>query len=112
DVARLLVPGIAGQALQHVARRLPGENRHAVIGLLPDDLGVIAEALQLQRRKIAGEAFYLLQAHDVGACLFEPAEQDRQPYLDRIDVEGRDLQEGPRALAGRLRVERRSAGSL
>src|SRR6185437_175524 len=91
EIARLLVAGIARQAHQQVARRLLRQQRHAVIGALPDCLGVVAQALQLQRREIRGRAFGLLQADDVGLRLLEPGEQDRQPDLDRIDVEGGDL---------------------
>src|SRR6185437_2005061 len=91
EVARLLVAGIAGQADQHVARRHLRQQRDAVIGALTDRLGVVAEALQLQGREIRCRALGLLQADDVGLRLLEPGEQDRQPDLDRIDVDGDDL---------------------
>jgi len=33
----------------------------------------------------------LLQAHDVGLCFAQPAQQHRNPAIDPVDVESRDL---------------------
>src|SRR5438034_6434839 len=84
DIARLLVLVGAGQAAGDIARRLLREQRDAVISALPDALDPIAERLDFEPREVVAEAFYFLQAQDVGFRALQKIEEVRQPYLDRI----------------------------
>ena len=89
DIARLLVvepgqaaPSRAPAGSTTVRRRY----RRAAQRLDP-----VAERRDLEPREIVGQAFYLLQAQDVGLGALQEVEQMRQPHLDRIDVPARDF---------------------
>ena len=90
DIARLLV-GEAGQAARHVLDRMLGEQRDAVIGLLPVRLGLVAHRLELEAREGVVDALDLLEPGDVRLGLLHPGQHGVEPRLDRIDVPGGDL---------------------
>jgi hypothetical protein len=96
DVAALRVVGVARQ-------RHAGQNRLAaaredgdsVPGLLPPPYRVIARLADGIGGKFRVGGFELLQAGDVGPRRLEPLQQVRQPPLDVVDVEGRNLHAAP-----------------
>ena len=93
EIARLQIARIAGQAAPHFARRgAAREDGDAVMGALSVPDRTVAGRLDRGRgeRRVAG--LDLLQAGDVGTRFVEPLEQPRQPPVDSVDVEGRDLQ--------------------
>src|SRR6185437_618748 len=90
-IARLRVALVAGKAAFHIGRRLARQQRDAVIAALAERLDVIAEAFELERREILGEAFDFLQADDIGLRVLQPGQQMRQPRFDRVHVPRSDF---------------------
>src|SRR5581483_7196317 len=99
-IAAVGVGGIARQRAAPLHRfAAAGENRHAVEALLPVPDGVVAGGADGERGEVLLLGLELLQADDVGTRFVEPAQQDRQPGSNPVDVEGGDAQ-WSRALRG------------
>ena len=77
DVARLVVAGVARQALAHVLERPPGQDRDAVApARLAAHRDIVAAVLERLGRKLLGRDLGLLEQRDVGARLIQPLERD------------------------------------
>src|SRR5208337_3919988 len=92
DVAALAVLGIARQAPPGFDRLPPAPKDGDAV---PAFLSVPDDAIAGLLDHVAGEFLVwrleLLQADDVGLSHLEPAQENREPPIDAIDVEGRDL---------------------
>ena len=106
DIAglRILKPG---EAARHVFDRMSGEDRDAVIRLLPEGLDVVAEGFKFEPGKCLVEAFDFLEADDIGRGFLEPAEHRVDAGLDGIDVPGGDFH-GARLARNERRANARS----
>jgi hypothetical protein len=67
-------------------RRLAGEDRHAVPALLPVAERAVADGLELRAREAAVLELQLLERHDVGPALGEPAQQEVLPRAQSVHV--------------------------
>src|SRR6185369_9756323 len=66
----------------HFRAFLPRQNRNAVVTLLSEDTGAVADLRKLIERKLVVRAFRLLHAKHVGLDRFEPAKHMRQASDD------------------------------
>ena len=77
---------ITGQSRLGLVERQLRQQRDAVECLLAVGDDVVAERLDLQPGESVIDAFYLLEADDVGRTLLEPGQEELEPLPDRIDV--------------------------
>ncbi len=87
DHARLFV-GVAGDVAHDVGGRQLGDQRDAVVGLLPEELHVPAGVLQLGVRKLRVDELGLLQHDRIGLHLGQPGQQVGQADGEGVDVPG------------------------
>jgi hypothetical protein len=59
---------------------------------LTDPSSAVPGGFDLAEREPCVRDFDLLQADDVGRCLGQPLQEDRQALGDVVDVEGRELE--------------------
>ena len=95
DVAALVILRIAGQRVArqhglHAAR----EDRHPIPRFLATPNRLVTGPAHGISGKIRVGALELLQAHDVRPRGAQPGGEVRQPLVDVVDVEGRDLHAG------------------
>jgi hypothetical protein len=90
DHALLVVRPVARQPGRDVLERRLRRDRHAVVGLLPEDREVVAALLERLAREQLVLDLRLLQAQDVRRVLVEPGPDLVQPRTDGIHVPGGD----------------------
>ena len=84
-----------GDAGLHIGSLLAAQDRHAVVGSLPNENAVIARRLQFIFRKIGILLLGFLQAQNLDRIGGQPVQHLRQPHFQRIDVPGRQLHQMP-----------------
>jgi hypothetical protein len=95
DIARLAVLRVARQTAMGLDRLAAArEDGDAVPALLAVPDRAIAGLLDRGRGKAVFGRLQFLEAGDVGPCLGQPVEQQRQAAVDAVDVEGGDLHPG------------------
>src|SRR5665213_4049912 len=99
------IVGIAGEAATRFDRlRTAGENGDAVPAFLPVPDGAVPRIADRRFRELLRRRLQLLKADDVRPGLCKPAEEDREPAIDAVDVEGGDLHGVADAVDGGVRV--------
>jgi hypothetical protein len=92
EVAAMGVIGIAGQPTSTLGERFfAREDGDAVVRLLPMPDGRVSSFGNGRGGKLFVGGFELLETGDIGRCLSQPAQQDRQTPVHAVDVEGGDF---------------------
>ncbi len=88
DITGLFIAFVTGQAAHDIRHREFGQQRNAVIALLPIRLDIIAKAFKGLAREFLVDAFDLLKTGDIGLSGFKPRQHGRQAGIDRVHVPG------------------------
>jgi hypothetical protein len=108
--SRLDVTAVQVRCSRDAAPRFDGvhptcKDSHAVPAFLPMPDGPVPGGLQSSPRKPLIRSLQFLQADNIRSGFLQPAQQDRQPSVDPVDVKGRKFH--PNGTAG---TTRRSIG--
>src|SRR5215203_4344830 len=105
NVSALRIARITGKrALRDDRLCAARQYRDTVPTSLPAPRRAVSRRLDRRGGKARILGFQLLQAHDVGPRRVEPVQQIREPLVDVIDVESRDLHDGFDALSWQRRL--------
>jgi hypothetical protein len=75
--------------------RAAREDRDTIPAPLSVPDGAVARVPDRRYGELLLRCFQLLQAHDVGRCFGEPPQQDGEPAVDAVDIEGGDFHRVP-----------------
>jgi hypothetical protein len=82
----------ARDVAHHIARALPAQQGHAVVGFLAKKINLVARRFNGLARKLVIGGFGLLQNQGIdgllGSLLLQPVQHLRQAHRQRVDVPG------------------------
>ncbi len=91
DEARALVTARPIETIAHIRKRLPAEDRDAIVRFLAPEHGMITGTLDIGAREVGIRHLRFLNAEHVGFVFIQPAQNNRHTRPDGVDVETRDF---------------------